>query len=524
VRHSLVPALAPLLLACAPALAPAPAPAPAPASAPADWRRGLVYLALTDRFANGSPANDDLGQPGCHDPAAKDLFHGGDLAGLRAHLPYLRDLGVTALWATPLPAQVPLRNGACGYHGYWADEVDPDDGALEPKLGTWDDVAALTTDLHAAGMRFVLDMVVNHSGRGARIVRERPTWFHPDDASCTALGDPLVDCSLHGLPDYAQEDPVVASYLTALSRRWVARVRPDGIRMDTVKHVPVGYFARSFVPAVRAEVPGLFLLAEYFDDRGTAPLAAVLDAGFDSAFHFPLHRALVEAFARGGSVDGVADAVADGIAKLGADRAMRLVTFLDNHDVPRFLGEAPPGTSDDELARRYAVALVALFTLPGIPQIYQGDELAALGGYGDNRRDMPPWAWTDATRAGAHDGYAGDARVTFARVKYLAAVRAGDEALWKGAYTEIARASGAGNVLAFVRGGAGDAGRALVVLSGDASPRAVTLPVGPALGWPEGTRLTDAASLGAPAHVVVTRERVTLTMPAHAAAIYRAGS
>jgi glycosidase len=515
-----VTAFALLALACTPARAPTP-PA-AKAFTGDDWQRGTVYLALTDRFADGNPANDDLGQPACHDAAAKNLFHGGDLAGLRAHIPYLRDLGVTALWATPLPAQVPLRDGSCGYHGYWADEVDPDDTALEPKLGTWDDVAGLVTDLHAAGMRFVLDMVVNHPGRGARIVGQHVDWFH-GDLACMALGNPVVDCSLHGLPDYAQEEPVVAAYLTALSRRWVARVRPDGIRMDTVKHVPVSYFGTSFVPAVRAEVPGLFLLAEYFDDTAAAPLVPVLDAGFDSAFHFPLHRALVDAFARGGSVNVVADAVADGLTTLGAARATRLVTFLDNHDVPRFLSEPPPGTSDDELARRYAVALVALFTLPGIPQIYQGDELAMLGGYGDNRRDMPAWAWTEATRAGRHEGYVGDAGASFARVRSLAAMRAGDEALWRGGYTEIARASGQGNVLAFVRGGAGDAGRALVVLSGDASARTVSLPLGPAALWPEGTALHDAASLGAPAEVTVSHATVTVALPPWGAAVYRAG-
>jgi glycosidase len=513
VRRLLVPAFASLALACAPAKGPATADA---------WARGTVYLALTDRFADGNPANDDLGQPTCHDATAKDLFHGGDLAGLRAHIPYLRDLGVTALWATPLPAQVPLRDGSCGYHGYWADEVDPDETALEPKLGTWDDVAGLVTDLHAAGIRFVLDMVVNHPGRGARIASQHASWFH-GDLGCTTLGDPVVTCSLHGLPDYAQEEPAVATYLTSLSRRWVARVRPDGIRMDTVKHVPVSYFATSFIPAVRAEVPGLFLVAEYFDDSRTAPLVPVLDAGFDSAFHFPLHRALVDAFARGRSVDVVADAVRDGIATLGAARATRLVTFLDNHDVPRFLSEAPAGTSDDELARRYAVALVALFTLPGIPQIYQGDELAALGGIGDNRRDMPSWAFAESTRAGRHEGYVGDGAATFARVRSLAAMRAGDEALWRGAYTEIARSSGAGNVLAFVRGGSSDAGRALVVLSGDAAPRTVTLPLGAGGAWPDGTVLVDGVNLGTPPRVAVSGASITVAVPAFGAAVYRAG-
>jgi glycosidase len=484
-----------------------------------DWRHALLYLALTDRFADGDPSNDDLGQPACHDATSPDLFHGGDLAGLRAHIPYLRDLGATAVWATPLYAQVPRLHDACGYHGYWADEVDPDDGALEPKLGAWDDVAALVGDLHAAGMRFVLDMVVNHPGRGARIVRQHPDWFHSDD-TCASLGNRDVTCSLHGLPDYAQEKPAVAEYLTSASRSWVRRVKPDGIRMDTAKNVPASYFAGSFVPAVRAERPGLFLLAEYFEESGVAPLLPVLDAGFDSAFDFPLHRALVDSFAKGGSVDLVADAVAQALRTLGIDRAWRLVSFLDNHDVPRFLSEAPEGLDGDELSRRYAVALVALFTLPGIPQLYQGDELGMLGGYGAQRHDMPSWAWQASSRAGAHPGFAGDAQATFALVQALAKLRASDEALWRGSYVEVARARTGANVLAFTRATGPDDGD-LVVLDGDASPVTVTLRPA-ATGWRDGTVLRDAVGIGAPAVVTVEGGAVTLALPPRAAAVYRA--
>jgi glycosidase len=515
-------ALAAFFLACgcasaAPGRIPSAPPSPRPAPVD-DWRRGLLYLALTDRFDDGNPGNDEAGQPGCHDPAARDLFHGGDLAGLRARIPYLKDLGVTALWATPLYAQVPRLHDACGYHGYWADETDPDDGALEPRLGTWDDVAALVGDLHSAGMRFVLDMVVNHPGRGARIVHQHPDWFHPDD-TCDRLGDRDVYCSLHGLPDYAQEKPEVAAYLTAASRGWVQRVKPDGIRMDTAKNVLTRYFASSFVPAVRAERADLFLVAEYFEDGTVEPLLPVLDAGFDSAFDFPLHRALVDAFARGGSVDRIGDVVARNIRTLGIERATRLVTFLDNHDVPRFMSEAPGALPADELERRYAVALVAMFTLPGIPQIYQGDELGMLGAYGANRHDMPPWAWKASTRPGAREGFAGDAQAIFALVQRLARRRASDEALWRGSYAEVTRASAGANVLAFVRtAGADDAD--LVVLSGDASP--VTVTVGTSAGgWHDGVVLKDAVGLGAPEAVTVRQSAVTVTLPAHAGAIFR---
>jgi glycosidase len=489
-------------------------------AAAADWQRRVIYLVMPDRFANGDTTNDDAGQPGCHDPTSPNLFHGGDIAGLRQHVAYLKDLGVGAVWATPLYAQVPLRNGACGYHGYWADEVDPDDGAMEPKLGALADVAGLTSDLHAAGMRFILDMVVNHPGRGARIVTQHPAFFH-DTATCASLGDPNVYCPLNGLPDYAQENPAVAAYLTALSRGWVQRVMPDGIRMDTARNVLTSYFATSFVPAVRAIEPGIFLVAEYFDTGSIADFVPTLDAGFDSAFHFPLRQALDDAIAKGGSLDEVATAVAAAQTTLGPARALRLVTMLDNHDVTRFMSDAPAGLTPGEMTKRYALGLVALFTLPGIPQIYQGDEIGALGAAPANRTDMPAWAWNASTRAGPHAGYVGDGQATWALVQSLIAMRAGDDALWGGAYDERWRPSGGPNVFAFLRTGATGVSRTLVVLSGDAAARTLTIPLGKATPWKDGTVLKDALGAGAPATVTVAQDAVALTIPPLTAAVYR---
>jgi alpha-amylase len=171
-------ALLALFVACVPAAetpeprAPPPR-APSPREEPVAWKREVIYLVLPDRFQNGDLGNDALGQPDCTDPTNPKLFHGGDLRGLRERIPYLRDLGVTAVWITPLYAQVPRKDGACGYHGYWADLGEPDDGAMEPKLGTPDDVSALVDDLHASGMKLIVDLVVNHAGRGARIAQAR---------------------------------------------------------------------------------------------------------------------------------------------------------------------------------------------------------------------------------------------------------------------------------------------------------------------------------------------------------------
>ncbi|HEY8088613.1 MAG TPA: alpha-amylase family glycosyl hydrolase [Polyangiaceae bacterium] len=515
-------ALAAAACAAAPAAHPPPA-APAPAAVAADqWASITLYLALTDRFADGDARNDDLGEPDCFAPSDPDRFHGGDIAGLRQHLPYLRELGVGALWITPLPRQVPLRAGACGYHGYWADESLPDEGAMEPKLGTIADVTALATDLHAAGMKLVLDVVVNHPGRGARITRQAPWLFH-DESTCAPLGDPVVFCPLHGLPDYAQEKPEAAQYLTAMSRRWVERTLPDGVRVDTAKHVPPAYFAASFVPAVRAARPGLFLLAEYFDTTDIARVRPTLDAGFDSAFDFPLHEALVTAFARGESVNAVADVVAHARAVLGEGRASHLVSFLDNHDVPRFLAQAAAGTPDAELARRYAMALAVLFTLPEIPQLYQGDELAMAHAGANDRADMPAWSWDPATRVGTHPGFVGDAQATWQRVRSLARLRATEPALSRGTYVELHREDAEGNVLAYVRTTTDAARPVLVVVSNDTRPTTITLRFERVPGWSPDAILRALTPASSPGATVVRGSDRALAVPPLSVGVYGSG-
>ncbi|MFO0554217.1 MAG: alpha-amylase family glycosyl hydrolase [Polyangiaceae bacterium] len=412
----------------------------------------VLYLALTDRFQNGDPTNDAAGDASCFDAADPIKFHGGDFTGLRTRLAYLSELGASALWITPVYRQTGPHNGQCGYHGYWADYSDDPAIGLEPKLGTDVELDALLADAHDRDIAVLADMVVNHSGRGAALVSSRPDWFHAA-ATCASLGDPVVYCPLSGLPDFAQENPDVAAYLTTSSVGFLGRFAFDGVRMDTAKHVYRPYFADDWVPAVRALRPEAFLLAEVFDDSGPAALEPLLDTGFDSAFGFALHTGLVNAFAKGGKLDGVASPVQAAVSTLGLARASRLVNFVDNHDVPRFPSEMPTGLSTTEATARYRSALVALFTAPGIPQLLYGDELGMIGKYPDNRRDMPSWAWDPATRSGSFSGYLGDPAETFDLVATLARARVDNPALHRGRYVELWRPNGsADDVFAFFRG------------------------------------------------------------------------
>lgn len=495
------------------------------------WRRQVIYLALPDRFYNGNTANDNLGQPYCLDKSWPYKFHGGDLAGLRRQLSYIKGLGAGTLWTTPVYAQVPevnpnTQNASCGYHGYWPNFKNPADTAVEPKLGTGGDLSGLITDLHSGGMKYMMDMVANHAGYGASVVKTNPSWFHGD---CS--GDD-INCPLAGLPDFRQEDAAVATYLTNLSKSWTSAYAIDAIRMDTAKHVPLTYWQNSWIPGVLSARPNTFLLAEAFLTGGASQLKPFYDAGFDSAFNFPLRSALVSTFAKGGSADNLAGSVQDYVGTLGLDRALLSVNLLDNHDVPRFLNESGYGVPEDEIRRRFHLGLAAIFTLPGIPQIYYGNEIGMYGGADpDNRRDMPGWAWTSSGRSGTYSGFLPNPGLTYNLVAKLASVRTNNPALWKGSYAELWRPNGGTNVFAFYRGytDSTTGSRFVVAFNNNAGSASVTLNLGAntAISSADRTYLAnrtfdDQAGQGAPATVTSANGNLTVSLPAKSFAIYKA--
>jgi glycosidase len=456
--------------------------------APTDWRARTLYLVMPDRYHNGDPANDDRGLADCFEPGEVRLFHGGDLAGLRARLPYLVDLGVGALWTTPL-----YRQSRCGYHGYWPDFVDPPTVELEPKLGTAGELDALLGELHAADIAYVLDMIVNHAGYGARLFEQRPGWFH-DPSSCGDLGPSEQYCPLSNLPDLAQERDPVADYLDQQSAAWVDRFAVDAIRMDTAKHVPLAYFDR-WRRAVDAARPGLVAIAEVFDGGAPSTYEPYLDGGFDSAFNFNLYYAMVAALGRGDSLDRLATAVQDAVSQLGEDRATWLTNMIANHDLPRFAAEMPGEMAAAERAARHRLALVTLFTVPGVPQLYAGDELGLTGSWPDNRRDMPSWAWQASSRAGDHPEALAGADQTYDLTARLTRIRGANPALWRGGYAELWRQNAGPPVFAFFRS-SGDS-RIAVVINAGPSPAALALPIAtnPGIGDNDRAALADGTTL-----------------------------
>ncbi len=319
--------------------------------------QGPIYFVMLDRFLNGDPSNDGEGYD-LEDPQG---FHGGDLAGLSSGIWHLQELGVGTVWISPLTKSQWRKAGETGgFHGYWLE----DPYAIDPHWGTEEQLKGLVSELHALGMSVVLDMVTNHVGYDSTLPVDRPRWFH-GNGPVQDWHDPVQAESydVHGLPDLDQDNPEVRDWLVGAARHWIDAVRPDGFRLDAVRHVSLDFWA-DYNQAVRQSTgPGFMLLGELFDGRPEVVADTWERGAFGQMFDFPLHYAMTDVFCREQHAGKVA-------AVLGLDRMYPdpsgLVTFLDNHDLPRILAvcEGDEAAVKDALSWQYAMR--------GLPAITYG--------------------------------------------------------------------------------------------------------------------------------------------------------
>jgi glycosidase len=492
------------------ALGPAALPARAATPSPADWRDVVIYQVITDRFANGNPANDAV--EGQYDPADGAKTHGGDFAGLTGKLDYLQNLGVGAVWISPV-----VLNANAEYHGYAARDFY----TIAPHFGTLAELQALSAALHARGMYLVLDVVVNHMGdlidsgnssypayrypstytlRWKNVAKQHAPPFN-DLAKFHAHGgiDNYVDPNqlvgeLFSLDDLKTEDATVRQQL-GLAARWIIlNTDADGFRLDTVKHIEMGFWS-TWTPEVRAYADSLgkdrfFFFGEVFDgdDAKNGSYTGTVGGGpykLDSVLYYPMYFTLKDVFLN----DVAPDQIPARAAQLGAYDATsreRLVTFLDNHDNSRFLRAGPGPTVQDE--SRLRAALGMLLTGRGVPCLYYGTEQEFDGG-GDPwcREDM----WDGAWDFGPSEGDNFDlVHPLFLYTRRLLEIRARHEALRRGDVTErYAETSGPG---LYVFDRRTDADTVLVAIQTANAPasRAQATP------WPAGTVLVDALDGG----------------------------
>ncbi|HXS45297.1 MAG TPA: alpha-amylase family glycosyl hydrolase [Solirubrobacteraceae bacterium] len=405
--HARLCALALSVLATAFLLAPSASARPSSVRAQHSLRAPLTdqnfYFVMADRFENGTTANDLGGLPADptisgFDPTAKGMYHGGDLAGLRQRLRYIRGLGTTAIWLTPSfknRAYQPEDKSA-GYHGYWVTDFTQ----IDPHLGTNDELAALVDDAHAMGMKVFFDIITNHTAdviacrEGARmpyvskdvspyrtaqgvpfddrdfagtnafpalspltsfpyhpyVPADRPTkvpdWLNDvtlyhNRGDTTFTGENSQYGDFFGLDDLFTENRRVVNGMIDVYETWIRDFGIDGFRIDTMKHVNDDFWQR-FAPRVLgfARAHGkrrFFMFGEVADT--TRPLTShyVTHDRVQSILDFPFQQAAQHFAADGHPTDELRDFFAGDDWYTDADsNAYQLPTFLGNHDKGRF--------------------------------------------------------------------------------------------------------------------------------------------------------------------------------------------
>lgn len=421
----------------------------------------VVYLLMPDRFANGDPANDvvkGMREQRSH-PTEPDARQGGDLAGVVQHLDYLADLGVTALWMTPtLENDMPSHS----YHGY----AITDYYRTDPRYGTNEDYAAMVRAAHDRGIKVIMDMVFNHCGSLNPLFADRPAddWFNygsryvQTSYKISAVADPHAATAdlrnaqdgwfVESMPDWNQRNPHVLRYLIQNSIWWIEYAGLDGIRQDTYPYADLEAMAE-WCRAVDAEYPGFNIVGETWlgsnvgvaywqkDSRLAAPRNSMLPTVMD----FPLMGLLTG--------DAITEETNDwdrGLARiydyLSQDVVyadpMHLLTFLSNHDTPRFARDERQAGQFD----RYRQALTLLLTLRGIPQLYTGDEIGQPGnkdhGDGALRRHFPGGFPGDTANCFTAGGRGPQANAYFDFTRRLLQWRKGNRAIAEGAMKHFA--------------------------------------------------------------------------------------
>ena len=446
--------------------------------------RDVLYMLMPDRFANGNVKNDAFKtmQDATCDRQAPSLRHGGDLEGIRQHLDYFNELGVTALWLTPvLENDRPADNGKYStYHGY----ATTDYYRVDPRFGTNADYRNLVGETHAKGLKVVMDMIFNHCGDYHPWNKDMPSadWFnHPHyglqtSYKLTPVLDPYaskIDMAetvdgwfVSSMPDLNQRNPHVMTYLIQNSKWWIETVGIDGIRMDTYPYADREAMAQ-WMKALDTEYPNFNTVGETWvtepaytaawqKDSKLSKINSYLKTVMDFAFFDRINMAKNED----------TDDWWKGMNRIYNvlcydylyENPRSVMVFIDNHDTDRFLGD---GQDTDALKQ----ALALLLTIDRIPQLYYGTEILMNGTKavtdGNVRKDFPGGFPGDAHNAFTAAGRSAEQNAMFEWLSRLLHWRQTSDVIaqgtqvqfipWQGVYV-IARQHQGRTVLTVING------------------------------------------------------------------------
>ncbi|MBS2038429.1 hypothetical protein JST97_25850 [bacterium] len=365
------------------------------------WEDDVLYFAMTDRFVNGDKTNDQG-----TDTSNDQRFHGGDWQGVIDKLDDLDKLGVTALWISPVQENDRDFLGMDGYHGYWPRDFHKP----EPGFGDMNKLKELVEKAHNKGMKVVVDLVLNHTGYNHPWAKDpaRADWFHDPKLKFT---QDMEKGNLFGLPDLAQEKPMVADYLIEMAKYWARETKCDGFRLDAIMHFPAE-FQQRFSEEMKKEFgQDFFLLGEAYTG-GPERIRDFKEKGkMDSVYDFPFSEAVRNVAARNEKMSwfwpkrkrfkelmkqdfiGEAYRIKNGNTSavqlhhlFSQDHVYQnprmLTTLVENHDMPRFLEAAGPNGK-----AKFKQALAFEFGARGIPLLYYGAEDSMGIRPGDCRAD-----------------------------------------------------------------------------------------------------------------------------------------
>jgi glycosidase len=495
----------------------------------------VIYLIMPDRFADGDQSNN---APADAPAAANDrknprAYHGGDLRGIIDHLPYLKELGVTALWLTPWYDNWNGVNNCdkpwCPntyYHGYHAIDYY----AVEDHFGNLATLRELVEKAHALGLKIIQDQVANHVGSRHPWVKDSPLddWFHGTLARHTvnrftnsSLLSPHANPdefrnTLDGwfsddLPDMNQEEPEVARYEIQNSLWWIGTTGIDGIRQDTIQYMP-RTFIRDLSDALHRQYPKMWMVGEVFD-RDAAQTSFFIgghkgwdsiDTKLDSVFDFPLWNVSLLAFTNKVPLQALREQLK--YDALYPD-PLKITAFANNHDTARFMSL--------EGATLEGAMMHIAFTLSvrGVAQLYYGEEIAMEGKDDpDNRRDFPGGFPGDARNAFDAAGRKPKEQRMYDWTRSWIRLRAEHSAIRQGRLIDLLYDE---DTYVFARQDKNET--VIVAFNRSGQEKKVTIPAG-SIGLNDGARLVSL--IGTSAIAQVARGEAVLTLPGRTVIAY----
>lgn len=333
------------------------------------WQDESIYFLMVDRFDNGDFKNDY--HVNVKDP---ESFHGGDFQGIIKKLDYIKDMGFSAIWLTPI-----FDNEENGYHGYWVKDFYN----TEEHFGTIDEFKMLVEEIHKRNMKVIMDFPINHVGTKHEWVKDpaKNDWFN---TQASPIQQDVGNEWLNGLPSLNHDNPEVQDYLLDAAKWWIDETNIDGYYLDEIDAVSKKFLS-DFVQQSKAAKKDFYLLGEV---RSNDPhfISEYEETGMDGFLDFPLTETLRPAF----------DQVDQSLTELNTRKDELMSTYknpylmgtlLDDHKLVRYTRDMVE--QNQHPGPRWKLALTYLYTSPGIPIVYYGSEIALDGGLGpDNHKQM----------------------------------------------------------------------------------------------------------------------------------------